>query len=400
MKYLNLLAALLAVAPLSLAAPSIEARQSNVNPYIGKSPLVIRSYAQKLEETVRTFQQRGDQLNAARTRTVQNVATFAWISDTNGIGAIRPLIQDALAQQARTGQKVIVQIVVYNLPDRDCSANASTGEFTVGNDGLNRYKNFVNTIARELSTADADKLHFALLLEPDALANLVTNANAPRCRIAAPAYKEGIAYTLATLSKPNVDVYIDAANGGWLGWNDNLRPSAELFKEVYDLARRINPNAKVRGLAVNVSNYNQYRAEVREPFTEWNDAWDESRYVNVLTPHLNAVGFPAHFIVDQGRGGKGGIRTEWGQWCNVRNAGFGIRPTADQGVLQNPNVDAIVWVKPGGESDGTSDLNSNRYDPTCRSPVAHVPAPEAGQWFNEYVVNLVLNANPPLEPTW
>lgn len=158
--------------------------------------------------------------------------------------------------------------------------------------------------------------------------------------------------------------------------------------------------ATVRGVVTNVSNYNQYIAPVRENYTEWSPSWDETHFVSSLAPYLIENGVPAHFIVDQGRGGQGGIRTEWGQWCNIRNAGFGSIPTADQAVLQNQYVDALVWVKPGGESDGTSDRSSSRFDETCALPVAHVPAPEAGTWFNEYVANLVRLANPPLQPTY
>lgn len=202
---------------------------------------------------------------------------------------------------------------------------------------------------------------------------------------------------IAKLQRDNIALYLDAAHGGWLGWNDNLAPAAKVFGEVLEGAKAVNPSAKVRGLAINVSNYNQYIAPVRENFTEWNNSWDEYHYVNSLTPHLEEAGYPAHFIVDQGRAGKAGIRTEWGQWCNVKNAGFGTRPTADQKILNNTNVDAIVWVKPGGESDGTSDESAVRFDAMCRSPVAHVPAPEAGDWFNDYVVNLVKNAEPPLK---
>lgn len=40
-------------------------------------------------------------------------------------------------------------------------------------------------------------------------------------------------------------------------------------------------------------------------------------------------------------------------------AGLGTRPTTDTG---NDLIDAIVWVKPPGESDGTSDTTSARYD--------------------------------------
>lgn len=50
----------------------------------------------------------------------------------------------------------------------------------------------------------------------------------------------------------------------------------------------------------------------------------------------------------------------------------------------------------GGESDGTSDPSSARFDEMCNSVVADTPAPEAGAWFDEFTKNLVKNANPPL----
>lgn len=59
-----------------------------------------------------------------------------------------------------------------------------------------------------------------------------------------------------------------------------------------------------------------------------------------------------------------------------------MRPTTDTG---NPNVDSIVWVKPGGESDGECGMEG---------------APTAGSWFNEYTMMLVANAQPAIEPVW
>lgn len=37
--------------------------------------------------------------------------------------------------------------VVYNLPNRDCAALASNGEYQVAQDGLNKYKTYVDNIA-------------------------------------------------------------------------------------------------------------------------------------------------------------------------------------------------------------------------------------------------------------
>lgn len=77
---------------------------------------------------------------------------------------------------------------------------------------------------------------------------------------------------------------------------------------------------------------------------------------------LTSSGFPAHFIVDQGRSGVQNIRQAWGDWCNVLGAGFGTQPTTNTGSAL---IDSIVWVKPGGECDGTSNTSSPRYDPHC-----------------------------------
>jgi len=81
----------------------------------------------------------------------------------------------------------------------------------------------------------------------------------------------------------------------------------------------------------------------------------------------------------------------WGDWCNVIGAGFGARPGTNTG---DPLLDAFVWVKPGGECDGTSNSTSPRYDAHCGYADALQPAPEAGTWFQAYFQQLLVNANP------
>ncbi|KAF9527136.1 cellobiohydrolase [Crepidotus variabilis] len=383
-----------------LAALSTPATtRDNVNPYIGKNAFANKGYAAKLEATIDYFNAQSDKPNAARTKLVQKIPTFSWLSYSVDVPGIKGLVADALQAQTTSSQKQVVQLVVYNLPDRDCSAKASDGEFHLIDDGLNKYKAFIDAIFAQLTTIDAKKLDFVLIIEPDALANVITSMDFEKCRNAASAYKEGIRYAITKFQLPNVALYLDAGHGGWLGSSEELEPTAQLFAQVLKSAQKSSPATQVRGLAINVSNYNQYIAPVRENYTEGSPSWDEFHYVNSLLPRLKNAGYPTHFIVDQGRAGKAGIRTGWEEWCNLQNAGFGTRPTSDQAVLKNDYVDSIVWVKPGGESDGTSDKNSVRFDNNCVSPVAHIPAPEAGQWFNEYVVNLVKNAEPPLEPS-
>ena len=96
-----------------------------------------------------------------------------------------------------------------------------------------------------------------------------------------------------------------------------------------------------------------------------------------------------------------------------------MRPTTNTGDALE---DAFVWVKPGGEADGTSNSTAPRYDYHCGYSDALQPAPQAGTWFEvclssilgfsgvemaricanagflikAYFVQLLTNANPPL----
>lgn len=81
-----------------------------------------------------------------------------------------------------------------------------------------------------------------------------------------------------------------------------------------------------------------------------------------------------------------------GDWCNARGTGFGTRPGLTS--VGDGLIDAVVWVKPGGESDGTSDTTAARYDFNCGKESAVKPAPEAGSWFQAYFEQLLVNANP------
>lgn len=53
-------------------------------------------------------------------------------------------MEEALAEQEASKEAQLVQLVVYNLPERDCSAKASDGEFHLSDDGLNKYKKYID----------------------------------------------------------------------------------------------------------------------------------------------------------------------------------------------------------------------------------------------------------------
>jgi cellulose 1,4-beta-cellobiosidase len=124
---------------------------------------------------------------------------------------------------------------------------------------------------------------------------------------------------------------------------------------------------------------------------KYNQCQNEKIYVETFGAALKSAGMPNHAIVDTGRNGKQGLRKEWGNWCNVNGAGFGRRPTSETG---SELADAFVWVKPGGESDGTSDSSAVRYDSFCGKDDAFKPSPEAGTWNQAYFEMLLKNANP------
>jgi cellulose 1,4-beta-cellobiosidase len=218
---------------------------------------------------------------------------------------------------------------------------------------------------------------------------MVTNMNVAKCSGAADTYKTLTIYAIQQLNLPNVSMYLDAGHAGWLGWAANIGPAATMFGDLY---KKAGSPAAVRGLATNVANYNAWSVSTCASYTQGDSNCDEKRYINALAPLLTAVGFPAHFIMDTSRNGvQPTSQAAWGDWCNVIGTGFGIRPTSNTGdALQ----DAFVWVKPGGECDGTSDTSSVRYDAHCGYADALKPAPEAGTWFEAYFEQLLKNANP------
>ena len=233
--------------------------------------------------------------------------------------------------------------------------------------------------------------------EPDSLANLVTNLGVQKCANAQAAYLQCVTYAIQTLNLPNVSMYLDAGHAGWLGWSANIGPAAQLFGSLY---KNAGMPSQMRGLATNVANYNAWSIATCPSYTQGDANCDEERYVTALAPLLTAQGFPAHFIMDTceycafcnlshyhthqtplptaRNGVQPTAQQAWGDWCNVVGAGFGVRPTSNTG---NALEDAFVWIKPGGESDGTSNSSAPRFDPHCSLPDAIQPAPQAGTWF-------------------
>lgn len=205
---------------------------------------------------------------------------------------IATFAKDVQAKNA-AGANLVLPLVVYDLPERDCAALASNGELSLANNGAALYQGYIDDIAAQIKAFP--DVTFVLVIEPDSLANLVTNTNVAKCAKAADAYKTLTEYAIKTLNMKNVVMYLDAGHGGWLGWTANITPAAELFAQLYKDA---GSPASVRGLVTNVANYNAWSIATCPSYTQGNANCDEKKYINAFAPILQAKGFPAHFLTD------------------------------------------------------------------------------------------------------
>lgn len=94
--------------------------------------------------------------------------------------------------------------------------------------------------------AEYPSIRVVAVIEPDSLANLVTNLSDQRCANAADMYKRMTIYAIQKLSQSNIYLYLDAGHAGWLGWPANISPAAQLFG---NLLKDAGGAYRVRGLA-------------------------------------------------------------------------------------------------------------------------------------------------------
>ncbi|MFI9827784.1 glycoside hydrolase family 6 protein [Streptomyces sp. NPDC051913] len=386
---------------------------------------------------------------------ISNQPTGVWldriaaINGVNGGMGLRAHLDAALAQKG-SGEEV-VQLVVYDLPGRDCAALASNGE--LGPTEIDKYKTqFIDPIAAILADSKYSSLRIVTTIEIDSLPNLVTNTGSkatatPACdtMLANGNYVKGVGYALNKLGAiPNVYNYIDAGHHGWLGWDDNFAPSATLFKQAATSEGATVDD--VHGFITNTANYSALKENnftindsvagksVRESkWVDWNRYVDELSYAQAFRNQLVSVGFNSGIgmLIDTSRNGWGGTarptgpgattsvdtyvdggrydrRIHVGNWCNQSGAGLGERPQANPAT----GIDAYVWMKPPGESDGSSSAISNdegkgfdrMCDPTYTGNArngnnmsgALANAPLSGHWFSAQFQQLMQNAYPPL----
>lgn len=414
------------------------------NPFVGARWYVDPIWSEKAKGEVG-----GDKI--ARFNTAVWMDRIGAIDPAEGFG-LRDHLDAALEQGAN-----LIQVVVYDLPNRDCHALASNGELSHGPNGTLRYRTeYVDALAAIFADSKYSSLRIIAIIEPDSLPNLVTNLSDPECQLATDPVHGYVANTQYTLNKfspiPNVYSYVDIGHSGWLGWDNNFSQAVTLLGNAIK-----GTTAGVRSIAGFVSNTSGY-TPIYEPFLdslassafpgsgggtqvrqakfyEWNPQFSEVSFVQAWRTRMIAAGFPASIgmLIDTSRNGWGGAsrptaqststmldtfvdqsrvdrRIHRGNWCN-QPGGIGERPQATPA----PGIDAYVWVKPPGESDGASSLElsfdpldpakgfDRMCDPTYTASETNLGtgalanAPVAGRWFPEAFELLVKNAYPALD---
>ena len=372
-------------------------------------------------EQIAALTSSGDKADAKLISEMIDVPQSVWFSS----GSPHSVQQDVKnTVQRAAGKGTVPVLVAYNIPFRDCSQYSAGGATSV-----QEYEAWIDGFAAGIGNHKA-----VIILEPDGLGIIPwykqfrglpsQAAEYEWCRPAeadeATAANDRFAmlnYAVDALkAKPNVGVYLDGTHSAWLGSGDAAH-------------RLIQAGVKrADGFFVNVSNYRltehlaKYGTWISKCIAFANNSeeggwrlghydWCASQYYpanpnDFSTWHLTDEWYDAnlgsaipttHFVIDTSRNGQG----PWippadhpagdpQDWCNPPDRGLGYRPTANTG---QPLLDAYLWIKIPGESDG----QCYRWTSGPLDPVRGIQDPPAGQWFPDMALELVKNANPPLD---
>lgn len=212
-------------------------------------------------------------------------------------------------------------VVLYNIPNRDC------GSYSAGGASVDGYLGWVRSIDAQLSG------DVWVILEPDALAAASCGDVAQRYRLL---HDAGV-----ILRQSGHRVYLDAGHSNWLRAADLAARLHQVGADAFD------------GISLNVSNFET---------TAHNIAY--AKRVSA------AFGAPLHVVIDTSRNGNGPTADH--QWCNPSGRALGEPPR----LVGDGTVDALLWVKTPGGSDGS-----------CNG------APAAGTFWTAYALGLARNAH-------
>jgi endoglucanase len=245
----------------------------------------------------------------------------SWFGDWN-----RDVRRDVDAVvSAAAGQGSVPILVAYNIPQRDCGSYSKGG----ANDE-DAYKKWISSFAAGINNRKS-----VVIVEPDAIAGESCLAPQDQAR-----RESLVKFAVQTLKSNGASVYVDAGNAHW--------------QDVATMAQRLGRAGidQADGFALNVSNFFPTA--------------DNMSFGDKLSEHVGGK----HYVIDTSRNGAGSAGGD--HWCNPEGRALGSAPTT---ATSNPLVDAFLWVKTPGESDGT-----------CNG------GPQAGAWWSEYALGLAQRA--------
>jgi len=249
-----------------------------------------------------------------------------WFGDWNPVERVAADVSARVGQIAAVGAYPVV--VAYAIPKRDCSSYSAGGASSP-----EAYRAWIRAFKAGIGTRKA-----AVILEPDALAQLdCLSAVDQQSRLGL--LKDA---TQVLAAGGNVAVYLDAGNAGWI-------PP----KVMADRLAKAGVSG-ARGFSLNVSGFGWTAEQIA--------------YGRQIAP---SIGWK-RFVVDTSRNGLGPAVGIDEVWCNPPGRALGAVPGAATG---DALVDAFLWVKRPGESDGT-----------CHG------GPPAGTWWPEQAVGLAQRA--------
>jgi endoglucanase len=260
--------------------------------------------------------------DAAQMDKIANTGGSAkWLGDWSG--DIMSAVDRAVTTMTAAGALPV--LVAYNIPNRDC------GQFSGGGaPDAAAYRSWIRGFALGIAGRRA-----LVVLEPDALAHISSCGTDAQRQERLFLIWDAVQVLKAD---PATLVYIDIGNSTWLSPSVGAERLRGAGIDVAD------------GFATNVSNFNPTA--------------NEASYGQAISGLLGGK----HFVIDTSRNGRGPAST----WCNPSAQALGPRPTAAPGIAF---VDAFLWVKRPGESDGT-----------CNG------GPAAGAWWADYALGLAQRA--------
>jgi endoglucanase len=275
-------------------------------------------YLNPSDSAVAAEQQLLAQGQTAEAATIEQIASqpeATWLTSASSLSVV-PQIMSAAAANG-----TVPVFVAYDIPWRDCGQYSSGGAADAAD-----YEQFISSLTSDLGQGKA-----VVIVEPDALTEMSCLSSSQQ-----QTYDQLIGYAVQHLdTDANASPYVDAGNPTWLP----AATEAPLLQQAIGSAKA--------GFAINVSSFSSPATGIA--------------YGNAISQQTGG----RHFVIDTSRAG-GSVAA--GQWCNPAGAKIGADPTAATG---NPAVDAFLWIKDVGESDGA-----------CNG------GPAAGQFWLSYALSL------------